>query len=144
MLLLPRLYEWVLFYNGIWVKTCIICFNLAFLLISCLLWWYSDWVSKRQCEPNNLCMYNIRTYSEDWDPVKTGFNLTVLFAHWPFKGSGSGVVSSPEHQVLKVTYCGQWMSIVRRQQLALKPTRPTPLCQLTWNLVGSIGRTCIS
>ena len=56
------------------------------------------------------------------------------------------IISSPEHEVLIVSYCGQSMSVVRRpssvvrhQQLLLKPTPPTPLGQLTRYLVGSIG-----
>ena len=59
------------------------------------------------------------------------------------------IISSREHEVLKVSYCDQSMWVVhcplcveRRQQLLSKPTPPTPLGQLTRNLVGSIRVTC--
>ena len=54
------------------------------------------------------------------------------------------LISSPEHNVLMVSCCGQSVSVVRRQQLLYKPTPPTPLGQLTRYLVGSIGVTCRS
>ena len=47
-----------------------------------------------------------------------------------------------EHKVLRLSSCDWSMSIVRRQQFALKAYFSTPLGQLTQNLVGSIGVTC--
>ena len=60
------------------------------------------------------------------------YSSEQIVAHGP-------LVSSPEHEVLKVTYCDQSMSGMRQQQFALKPTPPSSLGQMTVNLVVSIG-----
>ena len=61
------------------------------------------------------------------------------------------LVSSPEHEVLTVSYCGQSMSVVRRASCVVRrpscvvrlffSSSPKPKSQLTPNMVGSIGVT---
>ena len=73
-----------------------------------------------------------------------GFLVSFYYYH---------VFSSPEHEVLMVSYCGQSMSIVRRASsvvrraastIALKAYSSYTLGQLTRYLVGSIRVTCRS
>ena len=47
------------------------------------------------------------------------FRKDSLYSHEKSAGAGMQihVISSPEHEVLMVSYCGQSMSVVRRQQL---------------------------
>ena len=47
---------------------------------------------------------------------------------WPM---GLLFFSSPEHEVLMVSYCGQSMSVVRRAASTIALKTPTPLGQLT-------------
>ena len=47
--------------------------------------------------------------------------------------------SSPEHEVLMVSYCDQSMSVVRRQQFVLK-TPPEPFGQCDSNFIGMLPR----
>ena len=51
--------------------------------------------------------------------------LVILYSNSPFV-----LFSSPEHVVLMVSYCGQSMSVVRRQQFVLKAN----CIKLHWNV----------
>ena len=48
--------------------------------------------------------------------------------------------SSPEHEVLMLSYCDQSMSVVRRQQFVLKLTPSEPLGQCDSKFIGMLPR----
>ena len=90
-------------------------------------------------EPHNICMGTLLRISDD--------DLWSLWAKF------AQIFSLSEHEVLMVSCCGHSMSFVHHGScgmrhaawtIALKPTLPTPLGQLTRYLVGSIRVTCRS
>ena len=79
---------------------------------------------KKSCRHLQICNGHFTRVSESWP-------MGLLFlAHLSTKCSWWAIV---------VSQCPS--SVVRRQQLLLKPTPPTPLGQLTWYLVGCIRRS---
>ena len=84
-------------------------------------------ILEKSCRHLQICNGHFTRVSESWP-------MGLLFlAHLSTKCSWWAIV---------VSQCPS--SVVRRQQLLLKPTPPTPLGQLTWYLVGCIGVTCRS
>ena len=51
--------------------------------------------------------------------IKFKLKYTLQHLHYEFKHDkllgNHTLVSSPEHEVLMVSYCGQWLSVVRRR-----------------------------
>ena len=89
-------------------------------------------------EPHNICMKKLLRISDDFS-----------WSHW---AKVAQIFSSPEQEVLMVSYCGQSMSVVCHglcglrhvvSAIALKAllTTPTPLGQLAQYLVASIRVT---